>query len=196
MAPRGKLRDPDDRPIFLPRLAREQYQGDAIIHWSLPIFDRTTGWLNDTFHGRFRELMQHTAAREGLICPVYCLMPDHLHLIWMGLRRDTDQKNGMAFLRTHLEPELRGPKFQPQAHDHVLRDNEKQQIEFARACFYIFANPLRAGLVNDCAHWAYSGSVVPGYPRLHPLEPEFWNRFWRIYARARQPDAGEIRRPL
>jgi hypothetical protein len=28
-----------------------------------------------------------------------------LHLVWMGLRLDTDQLNGMAFLRTYLEPD-------------------------------------------------------------------------------------------
>jgi hypothetical protein len=28
-------------------------------------------------------------------------MADHIHLIWIGLRLDSDQRNGMAFLRTH-----------------------------------------------------------------------------------------------
>ena len=38
------------------------------------------------------------AAREGLACPIYCLMPDHLHTWFeMGLRRNSDQLNGMAF---------------------------------------------------------------------------------------------------
>ena len=50
--------------------------------------------------------MLHAAAREGLFCPAYCLMPDHIHLVWLGLRLDTDQLNGMSFLRTYLEPAL------------------------------------------------------------------------------------------
>ena len=33
----------------------------------------------------------------------YCLMPDHLHLVWMGLKLESDQLNGMAFLRKHLD---------------------------------------------------------------------------------------------
>ena len=61
--------------------------------------------------------MLHAAAREGLFCPAYCLMPDHLHLVWMGLWLETNQLNGMAFLRTYLEPALTPAKFQPQAHD-------------------------------------------------------------------------------
>jgi hypothetical protein len=83
----------------LPRLPREYYQGDAMVHWTLPTLDRARGWLSDRFHARFRERMLHAAAREGLFCPAYCLMPAHLHLAWMGLRRDTDHRNGMAFLR-------------------------------------------------------------------------------------------------
>ena len=81
------------------------------MHWTLSVFDRARGWLSDSFHTRFRELMLHAAAREGLYCPTYCLMPDHLHLVWMGLRLDTDQLNGMAFLRRHLEPALALAKF-------------------------------------------------------------------------------------
>ena len=50
--------------------------------------------------------MLHAAAREGLFCPAYCLMPDHIHLVWLRLRLDTDQLNGMSFLRTYLEPSL------------------------------------------------------------------------------------------
>src|SRR4051812_34867357 len=113
----------ESRGHFLPRLPREFYQGDAVVHWTLTVFDQKTGWLNDSFHRQFRELMLHVAAREGLFCPTYCLMPNHVHLIWMGLRFDTDQKNGMAFLRTYLEPHLAPHKFQPQAHDHVLSEN-------------------------------------------------------------------------
>ena len=114
-------RDPLNRAFYLPRLPRESYQGDAVIHWTLTVLHRKQGWLTAALEARFRELMLHTAAREGLVCPVYCLMPDHVHLVWMGLRRDTDQLNGMSFLRTYLEPALAPAKFQTQAQDHVLR---------------------------------------------------------------------------
>lgn len=86
-----------NRRFFLPRLAPPFYRGDAVIHWTMPVAMRATGWLNETFHARFRETMLHAAAREGLFCPAYCLMPDHSHLLWMGLRRDSDQRNGMKF---------------------------------------------------------------------------------------------------
>jgi putative transposase len=182
-------------PHHLPRLAPEFYRGDAAVHWVLTLYDRRTGWLNETVHLKFRELMLHVAAREGLFCPVYCLMPDHLHLIWLGLRLDTDQRNGMSFLRTHLEPLLSPGKLQPQAYDHVLRAAERRRDAFARTCFYILANPVRAELIKQTGIWPFGGAVIPGYPKLHPLEADFWPLFWRLYFAARSPDAGERKLP-
>ena len=185
----------EPRSFYLPRLPREFYQGDAVVHWTLPISHRTTGWLDERFHAKFREMMLHASAREGLFCPVYCLMPDHIHLVWMGLRLDSDQKNAMAFLRRYLEPEMKPAKFQMQPHDHVLKEKERKRNAFATVCFYVLANPVRAELVTEVEKWAFSGSVVPGYPTLHSLQPDFWAKFWKLYHEARHPDAGNIKRP-
>ena len=184
-----------NRRFYLPRLPREYYQGDAAVHWTLPLALRATGWLDGLLHARFREVMLHAAAREGLWCPTYCLMPDHLHLFWLGLRRDSDQRNGMKFLREHLGPALRPQRFRHQAHDRVLREAERKRGAFARVCFYVIDNARVGGLVKDPKEWAYAGAIVPGYPALHPLESEFWPLLWKLYAAARAPDAGQIKRP-
>ena len=187
-------RDPLNRAFNLPRLPREYYQGDAVVFWTLTTFDKTKGWLTPSFHQRFRELMLHAAAREGLVCPIYCLMPDHLHLVWMGLRLDTDQINGMAFLRTYLEPELAPAKFQPQAQDEVLREEQRKRNAFAKVCFYIAANPVRDELVATAEAWLFIGCVIPGYPKLNPLKEDYWPKFWRVFSKLRQPDVGNIKR--
>lgn len=101
----------------------------------------------------------------------------------------------MAFLRTHLEPELSPAKFQPQAHDSVWRESEREHGAFAGVCFYILNNPVHAELVSKPEDWQFSGAVVPGYPTLHPLQPDFLEKFWKLYAKARRPDAGNIKRP-
>ena len=189
------LRDPLNRAFSLPRLAPEYYQADAVVFWTLTTFDQASGWLTPSFHQKFRELMFHASAREGLVCPIYCLMPDHLHLVWMGLRLDSDQRKGMAFLRTYLEPELAPATFQPQAHDEVLREEKRKRNAFAKVCFYVAANPSRAGLCKETDVWPFSGCVMPGYPRMNPFEEAFWPRFWRIYEKLRQPDAGNLNRP-
>ena len=183
-------------PGHLPRLQPEFYQGDAAVHWTLTTFNRGVGWLNNSFHSQFRELLFHVAAREGLLCPTYCLMPDHIHLLWLGLRCDTDQKNGMSFLRTHLKPRLSPHRLQPQAYDHVLREEERKRGAFAKICFYILDNPVRARLVSEPQAWAFSGAIVPGYPKSNPLDAGFCPMFWKVFQDARQPAAGERKLPL
>jgi len=184
-----------NRAFYLPRRPHEHYQGDAVVHWTLPIAHRGRGWLNDDFHSAFRELLLHTSAREGLFCPAYCLMPDHIHMVWMGLRLDSNQRNGMAFLRTHLDRKLAPQKFQNQAHDHVLKQEERRRNAFAKVCNYILENPVRAEVAPQALNWKYSGAVIAGYPTLHPLQPEFWNKLWKLYFQFKNPDAGNIVRP-
>ena len=91
------------------------------------------------------------------------LMPDQAHLIWMGLRVETDQRNAMKFLRKHLAEELRrrspnGVEFelQKQSHDSVLRPEDRLRNAFEKACFYILDNPRRKGLVKHPRHWRTS----------------------------------------
>jgi putative transposase len=184
-----------NRAFYLPRLPREYYQADAVVHWTMPIAKRGIGWLNAAFHAHFRETMLHAAAREGLLCPIYCLMPDHIHLVWMGLRRDSDQRNGMKFLREYLAVLIKPHQFQHQAHDNVLREQERKRDAFAKVCFYILANPVRASLIDESGIWPYRGSIIPGYPAMDPVAQDFWPLFWKLYFAAREPDAGDILRP-
>ena len=178
----------------LPRLAPECYRRFVVVHWTITLTDRSTGWLNDLFHSRFREFLLHAAAREGLFCPTYVLMPDHMHLVWMGLRVSSDQRNTMKFLRKHLAIELvaHSPagtefKLQKQSHDSVLREKDRVRGAFAQACFYVLDNPRRKGLVGHPKDWPHLGAILPGYPFLHPLADDFWETFWKLYEQTREP---------
>lgn len=191
------MKDPQNRSFYLPRLDPAAYRGPVAVHWTLTLERRATGWLSPEFHTAFRELMLHCAAREGLLCPTYCLMPDHLHLLWLGTRDDTDQHNAMAFLRTYLEPALNGPKFQHQPYDHVLRAEERRWDAFLETCGYLLENPVRASLVTNARDWPYAGCVVPGYPKLDPRDAAFWPKYERIQAklmRAETSVAADVRR--
>ena len=88
-----------ERKATLPRLPREWYQGRAAVFWTHTIEDRATGWLDERFHRRVREVLLHTCARYGLACPAYVLMPDHWHLVWLGLTETSDQHTATRFLR-------------------------------------------------------------------------------------------------
>jgi hypothetical protein len=117
----------------LPRLALEFYRGQAFVHWTLTIEDRATGWLTETFHQTWRFCLLHTCVRCGLACPAYVLMPDHMHLVCLGLCGDSDQFPAIEFLRNHLRSALLPAVWQRQAHDHVLNDQERTHDAIANA---------------------------------------------------------------
>ena len=178
----------------LPRLDPEFYRAFAVVLWTITLERRAKGWLDDSFHHHFRELLLHAAARENLFCPVYVLMPDHAHLVWMGLKQDSDQRNAMKFLRTYLAAELakRSPtgvefELQKQSHDSVLRKEDRVHRAFQKTCFYVLDNPRRKALTAHPRDWPYLGAVVPCYPSLHPLAEDFWELFWKLYGENREP---------
>jgi len=113
----------------------------------------------------------------------------------MGIRRETDQKKGMKFLREQLAAQLRPHRFQHQAHDHVLRAEQRKRNAFAKVCLYIIDNARKEGLAKHPEEWKFCGAVIPGYPAMHPLEGDFWPTFWKLYSAALVPDAGTITRP-
>jgi hypothetical protein len=102
---------PDDEYDWLRRLDPCVHRGDACVHWSLTMEDGKTGWLIPMFYYKFCELLTHTMFRFGLCCPLYCGMPDHLHLLWLGLAEGSDQRNAMKYFR-RIASSLRKQGFQ------------------------------------------------------------------------------------
>jgi REP element-mobilizing transposase RayT len=178
--------DLDSKHDWLRRLPDGFYRGFSTVHWQMTIQDRVTGWLKPGFHPRFRELLLHTLARFDLVCPIYCLMPDHLHLLWMGVAETAEQKKAAKFFREQVNALLDrcqpGTRFQAQAYDHVLRQHEKGADAVREMAHYIEQNPVRAGLVKHPRQWPYLGCMVTGYPKLHPLDEGYWEKFWRLRA--------------
>ena len=174
----------------LPRLPREHYQGFACVFWTHTIDGRETGWLSDDFHHRFRELLVHCCARYRLTCPAYVLMPEHCHVVLMGLSVESDQLLGTRFFRQAMSVLLAPAKLQERPYDHVLRENERVRGAFISACAYVRDNPVRRNLVNDWREWRFGGAVVAGYPAFDPKSEMFWTDFWKIYVRGISKDNG------
>jgi len=178
------MRLPTNRPSdHLRRLPGEFYRGYASVHWIMTVRDREAGWLTALHHAKLREALLHTLSRYGLLCPVYCLMPDHGHFLWMGLTQSSDQRRAAAFFRRSWNELLQtnGCSLQKQAYDHVLRDEElAEQDLFVAICEYVAENPVASGVVEARADWPFWGAIVPGYPRLDPRDEDFWDRFWKI----------------
>ena len=151
----------------------------------MTIQHRQQGWLTPRFHLEYREILTHSTFRYGFCCPIYCLMPDHMHLLWVGILDTCDQRLAARFFRKHTNRllERSAASFQQQPYDHVLREGERERGGFEAVAEYIARNPERAGLVPADAFRSYpfTGCLVPGYPELSLWQVDYWERFWRLY---------------
>ena len=174
---------------YLRRLEPSYYRGNAIVHWSMTIDRRRSGWLNEMVHLRFRESLLHTMTRYGLLCPSYCLMPDHLHILWMGMSEGSDQLLAASFFRKYFNRVLKTSGFllMDQAYDHVLKEEERERGAFESLLFYISENPVRAELVAEAEDWSFSGSLAAGYPDFDWRGRKFVERLWAIYLAESSP---------
>jgi REP element-mobilizing transposase RayT len=172
------------RNDYLRRLEPEYYRGRAMVHWSLTVARRQTGWLDERAHAIWREALLHTLVRYRLAAPVYALMPDHVHVLLVGISAESDQRLALGFLRRHTAAMFKkiNGAWQKQGYDHVLRENERGHGGFATVAHYIAENPVRAGLATKAAEWKYSGSLIAGWPDLDWRREDFWVRWWKIFA--------------
>ncbi|MEO6875877.1 MAG: hypothetical protein ABI222_13750 [Opitutaceae bacterium] len=179
----------------LPRLSHEFYRGRAFVHWTLTVEDRATGWLTPAFHQAWQMTLLHICARYQVACPTYVLMPDHAHFLGLGLHDDSDQRLAIEFLRKHLQAALSPARWQNQAHDHVLRRQQREHGVFQTVAQYILDNPIRAGLVEQATDHPFLGCCVAGYPELNVRQIDYWEKFWRIYNRLveKRPEATRSR---
>ena len=107
-----------------------------------------------------------TAERERIAVIVYCVMPDHMHLLVDGLDDGAElvpfvklskQKSGFEF-----KQRTGSRLWQEGYYEHVLRDEERTED----VVFYIIANPVRKGLVKDVMDYPFWGSSVYGRQEL------------------------------
>ncbi|PXA04909.1 hypothetical protein DDZ13_02795 [Coraliomargarita sinensis] len=166
----------------LPRLAPEYYRGKAYVFWTHTTEKREQFGLNREFHLNFREVLLHACIRYQLATPAYCIMPDHIHLFWVGTRSESDQIKACSFFRKYLGERIRPVRWQRQAHDHVVREDERTTGRYADSVNYILMNPVRAGLVEHWQDYAYLGALLPGYPDLDRRDPAFNDLFWKLLA--------------
>jgi REP element-mobilizing transposase RayT len=100
-----------------------------------------------------------TATEHAFTIVVYCAMPDHLHLLVDGDNDGADLKAFMKLAKQRagyrFKRRSRCPLWQEGYYEHVLRDEEKTEA----VVFYIIANPVRKGLVDNIIEYPHWGSM-------------------------------------
>lgn len=189
----------NDQQDYLRRLPPSEYRGERWIHWVLTMQDRCTGWLDARFYYRFREALTHVAFRDQLACPIFCLMPDHIHLLWCGLTSSVDQRSAMKRFRRDLNACLRriGFELQRQAYDHVLREEEVERTAVEDLSEYIARNPERKNLVamDGFRSYPFTSCLLPGFPELSLFADDGWESIWRTLSYLRRTQCFRVSDP-
>ena len=93
----------------------------------------------------------------------FCVMPNHLHLVFTPLRRAEEDgyyalQAIMHSLKRHTARQAnlllrrQGAFWQQESYDHVVRD----EAEWERIIIYVLNNPVKAGLVTRWTDWPWT----------------------------------------
>jgi putative transposase len=78
------------------RLVKEFYRGSSIVAFTLCLKNRATIFKNPDLVDIFIGFLKETAIKFKCKMPVYCFMPDHLHLIITGTDDEVDLLKAIA----------------------------------------------------------------------------------------------------
>ena len=136
---------------------------------------------------RWFAVVQHASEISAQISPffaaaafdvlVYCVMPDHVHLLLEGTAPDADLRDAVARWKQKTaygwERRFGGRLWQPGFHDRVLREADHTRGVVG----YVLQNPVRAGLVSQARDYPWTGSSKYS---IHELAEHagHWHRPW------------------
>jgi putative transposase len=142
----------------MPRLPRYLLPVQGIYHVTARGVARCSIAYDDEDRRLFLALLGETVRRDGWDCHVFCLMPNHYHVVvatelWR-LSAGARRLNGVyarAFNERHTRSgHLFGDRFAAFA----IRDD----AHLRGACAYVLHNPVRAGLCDHPDEWPWSGA--------------------------------------
>ncbi|HEY2547149.1 MAG TPA: transposase [Candidatus Acidoferrum sp.] len=155
------------------RLSPSNYQGKASYFVTLCCHDRQVTFSNPANCVHLLEILRATSASRSFAIHAYCIMPDHVHLLAEGLEPHSDLLNFLKTLKLKssraFSSHLNHPLWQKKYYDHILRPNESPDS----VAWYIWLNPVRAGLATHPAEFPFAGSFTTTIPKT-PLRPEPW----------------------
>jgi len=151
------------------RLPLDNYQGAKAYSVTITTYRRTP-WFRDVAVAEYCvSALKEAAGQEFFRVYAYCFMTDHLHLLvgadadvnLIGFVKNFKQTTGWWFRNRYLVGSLKASPtslWQKSYHDHVVRSDEGL-LQMAK---YMVGNPVRAGLVESCEDYPFSGSFVWG----------------------------------
>lgn len=146
------------------RLPREYYLGETTAAFTLCVHDKKTIFQDPAVVHAFVSILITALENSRCIVPVYCFMPDHLHIILTGAEPQADlwktivsfkQKTGYWLSRN-----MPTARWQKDFYDHIIsygkNRNHTGQIYFGQSCPKGDRHFL-AGLSLQRIYWLFLG---------------------------------------
>jgi len=139
-------------------LPRGAYIGEVLLSITARIENGRPIFQNPAIVATFTTMLEESARNNACLVPVYCFMPDHLHVLIKGMTPPADswkvvlqfkQRTGYWFRKhSHVD-------WQTDFFDRVIRHD----VSLRKQVHYIINNPVRRGLVNNCEDYPHTGSI-------------------------------------
>jgi len=157
---------------------RDSYRGCGWFFVTTCCDARRPFFRSEALANWFVDLLRSETTEFSFSVHAYCVMPDHVHLLLEGLQPSCDlvqfvkmlkQKSGFAHSKNTGER-----LWQRFFYDHILRPGDHP----VAVAWYIWLNPVRAGLCAAPQDYQFSGSFTLDYHKQ--IAPrELWSPPWK-----------------
>jgi putative transposase len=145
---------------------RRYFEAGGTYFFTLVTYQRQRIFVDNHHVSIFLKGLQTIQKRQPFDLLVYCIMPDHIHMIWKLPEDDDDYPTRIRLVKSYFsrcysgdEPKISASRadkkergiWQRRYWEHYIR-NEKDLVKHTE---YIFYNPVKHGLVKSPREWNY-----------------------------------------
>jgi len=150
------------------RLPCDRYLGRTWSFITICCADRRKFFTAPKICNWFLNILCGEAAKHAFAVHAYCLMPDHVHVLFAGLEPNSDVLHFVKAVKTKTSAPFQKKTgkllWQKKFYDHILRRNDSPDD----VAWYIWMNPVRAGLCRRPEEYPFLGS----FTSLEPKTPQ------------------------
>jgi putative transposase len=143
-----------------PRLKGFDYSLPYVYFITICTFEKRNIFLNDRLNRKIINCLFRERDRLDIKLYVYCLMPDHIHLLIQPKNKGVDISKFIGLFKSKTDSICRdfgfeGKIWQSRFYDHIVRKKEN----LSDIMQYILNNPVRKNLAEEWDNYPYSGYV-------------------------------------
>jgi putative transposase len=142
------------------RLDHSRYQGRRIYFLTFCCEERRRVFADTAQAVLMILALKRVSEAEGFRVHAYCVMMDHVHVVAEGSREESDVVRFVKAFKQltafHYKAETGGRLWQKKYYDHILRAADSLNA----VVWYVWLNPVRAGLCADARSYPHSGSMT------------------------------------